>query len=45
MGESMESNIVRYETSGRIATLTLNRPHRLNAISGDMPWSGRGRRQ
>jgi enoyl-CoA hydratase len=33
----MESNVVRYETEGRIATLTLNRPHRLNAISEGMP--------
>ena len=33
----MEPDIVRYETAGRIATLTLNRPHRLNAISAGMP--------
>jgi enoyl-CoA hydratase len=33
----MESNVVRYETAGRIATITLNRPHRLNAISLELP--------
>jgi enoyl-CoA hydratase len=33
----MGSEVVRYETAGRIATLTLNRPHRLNAISEGMP--------
>ncbi|MFT4519674.1 MAG: enoyl-CoA hydratase [Halioglobus sp.] len=33
----MESGDVRYETEGRIATITLNRPARLNAISLGMP--------
>lgn len=33
----MDTTDVRYETAGRIATITLNRPHRLNAISLGMP--------
>ena len=33
----MESTDVRYEKNGRIATITLNRPERLNAISLAMP--------
>jgi enoyl-CoA hydratase len=33
----MEPTDIRYETQGRIATITLNRPHRLNAISLGMP--------
>ena len=33
----MELQDVRYETTGRIATITLNRPDRLNAISMGMP--------
>lgn len=33
----MELQDVSYDTSGRIATITLNRPDRLNAISGRMP--------
>ena len=33
----MELQDVRYETAGRIATITLNRPDRLNAISMGMP--------
>jgi len=32
MGET-----VRYETEGQIATLTLNRPERYNAIDDDLP--------
>ncbi len=28
---------IRYHTEGRIATITLNRPERMNAISGEMP--------
>lgn len=31
------SNTVRYEVNDRIATLTLNRPGRFNAINDDMP--------
>ncbi|MFT4614271.1 MAG: enoyl-CoA hydratase [Bacteroidia bacterium] len=33
----MDFSDIRYETSGRIARITLNRPHRLNAISMVMP--------
>jgi enoyl-CoA hydratase len=33
----MEADDVLYSKAGRIATLTLNRPHRLNAISTAMP--------
>ena len=33
----MESMDIRYQTEGRIATITLNRPQRLNAISLGMP--------
>src|SRR5436305_11188621 len=32
----MELKVVRYAAEGRIATLTLNRPHRLNAWTGRM---------
>ena len=32
----MELRAVQYETNGRIATITLNRPHRLNAWTGRM---------
>ncbi len=33
----MDYKSVRYEVEGRIATITLNRPHRMNAIDGPMP--------
>jgi len=33
----MEYSTLLYHTEGRIATITLNRPHRMNAISLDMP--------
>ena len=33
----MEYSTLLYQTEGRIATITLNRPHRMNAISLDMP--------
>jgi enoyl-CoA hydratase len=33
----MSSDVVLYQKDGRIARLTLNRPERLNAISGEMP--------
>ena len=33
----MELQDVSYDKSGRIATITLNRPQRLNAISARMP--------
>ena len=33
----MEYSTLLYNTEGRIATITLNRPHRMNAISLDMP--------
>jgi hypothetical protein len=33
----MDYHTVRYTSVGRIATITLNRPHRMNAISMDMP--------
>ena len=33
----MDFSDIRYETDGRIARITLNRPHRLNAISMAMP--------
>jgi enoyl-CoA hydratase len=33
----MSSSTVLYETKGRIARVTLNRPERLNAINRDMP--------
>jgi enoyl-CoA hydratase len=33
----LEFTTLRYETSGRIARITLNRPERLNAITPDMP--------
>jgi enoyl-CoA hydratase len=33
----MDLQDIRYETSGRVATITLDRPHRLNAISMRMP--------
>ncbi len=32
-----EKNIVLYETEGRVARVTLNRPHALNAISDALP--------
>ena len=32
----MELRAVLYETDGRIATITLDRPHRLNAWTGRM---------
>ena len=32
----MELKVVRYEVSGHVATVTLNRPHRLNAWTGRM---------
>jgi len=34
---AMDLHSVRYETDGRIATITLNRPERLNAIDERMP--------
>ena len=33
----MEFRSIRYETEGRVATITLCRPERLNAIDGSMP--------
>jgi enoyl-CoA hydratase len=33
----MDYQSVRYEVAGRIATITLNRPQRMNAIDGRMP--------
>ena len=33
----MEFRSVRYDTAGRVATITLNRPDRLNAIDDHMP--------
>ena len=33
----MTFSAIRYETAGRIARITLNRPERLNAISAGMP--------
>jgi enoyl-CoA hydratase len=33
----MDYRSIAYETRGRIATITLNRPHRMNAIDGAMP--------
>ena len=33
----MELSSIRYEVAGRIATITLNRPERLNAIDAAMP--------
>ena len=32
----MELKVVRYEVADRIATVTLDRPHRLNAWTGRM---------
>ncbi len=37
MSETTEKDIVLYETEGRIARITLNRPDALNAISMDLP--------
>jgi enoyl-CoA hydratase len=33
----MDYSVIEYATRGRIATITLNRPHRMNAISLAMP--------
>lgn len=33
----MEYKSVNYKTDGRLATITLNRPERMNAIDGRMP--------
>jgi enoyl-CoA hydratase len=33
----MTEPVVKYEVQGRVATLTLNRPHRLNAIDDHLP--------
>lgn len=35
----MQSTSVQYEVRGRVATITLNRPERLNAIDAEMPGS------
>jgi len=38
----MEMSTIRYERSGRIARITLNRPDRMNAINDEMPRELRG---
>jgi len=35
--ETIRYETIRYDTTGRVATITLNRPERLNAITGAMP--------